>query len=119
MTFNPTEYQKKVISHHLGHARVLAIAGSGKTTTMVYRIKKLIEEREVNPKKIRVLMFNTAASDDFKKKSREILNGGLPYISTFHSFVQKTGIVYHPQRIKVSIVRRVKVNHLERVKMNH
>ncbi|WP_157206816.1 AAA family ATPase [Mariniflexile maritimum] len=33
--------------------------------------------------------------------------------------VQKTGIVYHPQRIKVSIVRRVKVNHLQRMKVNH
>jgi len=51
MNFNPTEQQKKVISHYLGHARVLAIAGSGKTTTMVYRIKKLIVEYGVNPKK--------------------------------------------------------------------
>jgi hypothetical protein len=33
--------------------------------------------------------------------------------------LQKTGIVYHPQRINVSIARRVKVNHLERVKVNH
>jgi len=33
--------------------------------------------------------------------------------------LQKTDIVYHPQRIKVSIVRRVKVNHLQRVKVNH
>lgn len=33
--------------------------------------------------------------------------------------LQKTGIVYHPQRIKVSIVRRVKVNHLQRMKVNH
>ena len=33
--------------------------------------------------------------------------------------LQKTGIVYHPQRIKVSIVRRVKVNHPQRTKVNH
>jgi hypothetical protein len=33
--------------------------------------------------------------------------------------VQKTGIVYHPQRIKVSIAQRVKVNHPQRIKVNH
>lgn len=86
MNFKPTEQQKKVISHHLGHARVLAIAGSGKTTTMVHRIKKLISEHGVNPKKIRVLMFNSDASTDFKKKIKKVLDGTLPYISTFHSF---------------------------------
>ncbi len=44
------------------------------------------------------------------KISKNLLSGNL---------VQKTGIVYHPQRIKVSIVRRVKVNHLQRMKVNH
>lgn len=84
--FIPTEQQKKVIAHIEGHARVLAIAGSGKTTTMVYRIKNLIENHNVNPKKIRVLMFNKAASDDFIKRSKNVLKSEIPYINTFHSF---------------------------------
>src|SRR5690606_11373388 len=33
--------------------------------------------------------------------------------------VQTTGIVYHLQRIKLSIAQWVKVNHLERMKVNH
>jgi len=33
--------------------------------------------------------------------------------------MQKTDIVYHPQRVKVSIARRVKVNHPQRMKVNH
>jgi hypothetical protein len=41
------------------------------------------------------------------------------YTDRIVNIVQKTGIVYHPQRIKVSIVRRVKVNHLQRMKVNH
>lgn len=85
MEFNPTEEQIKVIQHVDGHARVLAIAGSGKTTTMIYRIKNLVEQHKVNPKSIRVLMFNRKAADDFKNKSAAILPGR-PYISTFHSF---------------------------------
>jgi len=37
----------------------------------------------------------------------------------FTVIVQKTDIVYHPQRVNVSIVRRVKVNHPQRMKVNH
>ena len=38
---------------------------------------------------------------------------------TQSAIVQKTAIVYHLQRIKVSIAQRLKVNHLQRVKVNH
>lgn len=87
MSFNPTEQQLKVVSHINGHARVLAIAGSGKTTTMVFRIENLIENHNINPKAIRVMMFNRTASDDFKKKMREKTKlKSFPYVSTFHSF---------------------------------
>lgn len=86
MSYNPTEEQIKVINHVNGHARVLAVAGSGKTTTMVYRIKNLIEKHNINPKSIRVLMFNRSASEDFKSKASENIKGVLPYISTFHAF---------------------------------
>jgi DNA helicase-2/ATP-dependent DNA helicase PcrA len=87
MDFSPTEQQVKVINHLNGHARVLAIAGSGKTTTMVYRIKNLIENHNVDPKSIRVMMFNRSASEDFKRKTQNVLKSkDLPYISTFHSF---------------------------------
>jgi len=86
MDFSPTEQQVKVINHLNGHARVLAIAGSGKTTTMVYRIKNLIENHNVDPKSIRVMMFNRSASEDFKRKTQNVLKSkDLPYISTFHS----------------------------------
>lgn len=84
--FIPNENQKKVIFHFEGHARVLAIAGSGKTTTMVYRIKNLVEKCGVNPKKIRVLMFNSEASKDFIRKMNDANVKGVEYISTFHAF---------------------------------
>ena len=54
MDFQLTDEQKQVINHKLGsHARVLAVAGSGKTTTMVYWADHLINRQGVDPRSIR------------------------------------------------------------------
>ncbi len=83
-----TEEQLKVISHPMGmHARVLAVAGSGKTTTMAYRVKHLVENLNVHPSKIQVLMFNKAARQDFLHRLESIGVGkNAPRVDTFHSF---------------------------------
>ena len=87
-----TEEQKKVVHHPVGrHARVLAVAGSGKTTTMVHRIDHLIREQGVSPKSIFVVMFNRLARIQFKDKLTEI---GLPaqkqpQVNNFHSCALK------------------------------
>src|SRR3972149_489822 len=84
-----TPEQESVIYHPRGkHARVLAVAGSGKTTTMVYRIKYLVIEQGVPPDNIRFLMFNRLARKQFKEKLTE---AGIPFnlqpqVHTFHSF---------------------------------
>ena len=84
-----TTEQEAVIRHPLGrHARVLAVAGSGKTMTMAFRIKYLIEEQNVAPSSIRVLMFNKLARVQFQERLAEI---GIPRkhhppVDTFHSF---------------------------------
>jgi DNA helicase-2/ATP-dependent DNA helicase PcrA len=86
---NPTPEQIAVINHPAGkHAKVLAVAGSGKTSTMAYRIKQLIEKRGTDPKKILVLIYNRLAKEQFDQKLVEI---GLeiekrPAVQTFHSF---------------------------------
>lgn len=84
-----TQEQRMVIRHPVGkHARVLAVAGSGKTSTLAYRIEYLVRELQVNPRRIRVLMFNALARKQFREKIEEI---GIPEelrpeIHTFHSF---------------------------------
>lgn len=90
--FKLTQEQKKVIRHPLGqHARVLAVAGSGKTTTMVHRIDHLIQNLGLSPGSILVVMFNKSARFQFKDKLNQI---GLPLqrqpqIHTFHSCAYK------------------------------
>lgn len=88
-----TTEQKKIINHSGGHSKVMAVAGSGKTTTMIERIIHLIKNGS-NPKRILVLMFNNEASKEFKIKlekraKEEGLLLGLPNVRTFHAMALK------------------------------
>ena len=80
--------QHHVIQHPLGkHARVLAVAGSGKSTTLAYRAKYLIEQHHVKPHHIVVIMFNRLARQQFKDRVHQIARSKhrIPSIHTFHS----------------------------------
>ncbi len=81
-----TDEQLAVIKHPLGrHARVLAVAGSGKTFTLVRRLSRLVTHLAVDPASIRVLMFNRLARDQFDERlEREGLSGRVR-VNTFHS----------------------------------
>ena len=82
-----TEEQQQIIHHGRGHARVSAVAGSGKTTVMVARVCRLLEQG-VPPDLIRVLMFNRSAADAFVAKLRKALaDTGMtpPEVYTFHA----------------------------------
>ena len=84
-----TKQQRDVVYHPIGsHARVLAVAGAGKTTTMVKRVSYLINERQVSPGDIRILMFNRRARIQFQEKLLDELQDKslCPDVHTFHSF---------------------------------
>lgn len=81
-----TPEQQAVVSHADGHARVAAVAGSGKTTTMVARVLHLLQQG-IDPRRIMVLMFNRSAREDFQRRLSEMASSGqsLPDVRTFHS----------------------------------
>lgn len=83
-----TAEQLRVVRHNGQHARVSAVAGSGKTTTMIGRIGHLLASG-VRPDEIMVLMFNRSARDAFESVMRQRLGtqfgSNLPEIRTFHS----------------------------------
>ncbi|MGR2738826.1 ATP-dependent helicase [Billgrantia sp. Q4P2] len=81
-----TEEQRAVVEHGAGHARVAAVAGAGKTTTLVARVLHLLE-RGVPANRILVLMFNRSAREDFQRRLVEMAHVGqrLPDVRTFHS----------------------------------
>ncbi|WIX34496.1 ATP-dependent helicase [Salinicola sp. JS01] len=81
-----TQEQRAVVGHAGGHARVAAVAGAGKTTTLVQRVLHLLASGE-SPRRLLVLMFNRAARDDFRDKLARQAPAGvaLPEVRTFHS----------------------------------
>ncbi|MDT0618510.1 ATP-dependent helicase [Salinisphaera sp. P385] len=82
-----TQEQLAVVHHEQGHARVSAVAGSGKTHTMVHRIAHLLD-RGVDPRRILALMFNRDAAEQFARRLREHVERDvrLPEVLTFHAF---------------------------------
>ena len=81
-----TAEQQAVVHHREGHARVAAVAGAGKTTTMAARVLHLLGSG-VSPKRMLVLMFNRSAKDDFQRRLASMAPAGqpLPDVRTFHS----------------------------------
>lgn len=89
----PTPEQRAVIQHPLRqHARVLAVAGSGKTTTIVMRVAHLITELGVDPGAVRVFAYNAAAREELKSRIAAALPAAKdqPRVETFHSFCYRT-----------------------------
>lgn len=84
MGFNTSQLQ--AINHFKGPALVLAGPGSGKTTVITHRTKKLIEDYQVNPSNILVVTFTRAAAEEMKERFARLMGKSLPVsFGTFHS----------------------------------
>ena len=97
-----TPEQLSIVHHQQGHARVIAVAGAGKTTTLVHFIQQRLLSGS-NPKRMLVLMYNKAAQTDFQIKLQQVISqpslqtgqqhfGALPDVRTFHALGFK---IYH------------------------
>ena len=63
-----SQAQKKAVTHGTGPCQVLAGPGSGKTLTIVNRIRYLIEECHVRPEEILVVTFTRFAAAEMKER---------------------------------------------------
>lgn len=79
--------QREAVRHGDGPLLILAGAGSGKTSTMTYRIAHLLRERAVKPTQILGLSFTNKAARELKERVQKISQSGTRglIISTFHS----------------------------------
>lgn len=69
-------------------ANVVAGPGTGKTTTLIHRVKYLVEEKHVHPSQILVLTFTNKAALELVERLRSagIANASDIWAGTFHSF---------------------------------
>ncbi len=91
MIFTPTPQQKEAIEHPPAPLMIIAGAGTGKTATLIYRIKYLIDTNHAHPNEIVVLTFTEKATGELRQRIRDTVGktGEAITISTFHSFCNK------------------------------
>lgn len=86
-----TEEQARAVLTYDNRVRVVAAAGSGKTSVMVARAAYALERGLAAPERILLLAFNAAAAEELSERVRTRLAArGLPadgvQVRTFHSF---------------------------------
>ena len=77
-------YQRKVVVDDSNYLLVVAAAGSGKTLTIVAKVKYLIEKKGFSPQDILCLSFTNETVDSLKKKVSYPVN-----VCTFHKLALK------------------------------
>ena len=75
--------QKRIIFNNTNYLLVVAGAGSGKTLTIVGKIKYLITIEGLSPNQILCLSFTKEASNSLKNKIKNLINYDIP-VYTFH-----------------------------------
>lgn len=82
-----TDEQRAIITAGYEHSVITAVAGSGKTSTLAWRIRYLLQQGH-DPGRVLVLMFNRSARVDFERKLQEVCGQSglaLPEIRTYHA----------------------------------
>ncbi len=98
------EGQMAAIRHVKGPMIALAGPGSGKTTSMVHRIRYLIEEAGVSPANILVVTFTRASAKEMEQRFLE-LTEDRRYVCTFGTFhsvffyILKMAYGYRPEQV--------------------
>lgn len=118
--------QSQAITHGDGPCLVLAGPGSGKTLTIVNRIKYLIEKRKVRPEEILVITFTKYAAAEMKLRLKALTEGrNLPVVAgTFHGIyygILKWAYRFGPQNIfseeeKLNLLNQI-VSHQEELEI--
>lgn len=83
--------QKKAVAHLNGPCRVVAGAGSGKTTVLTHRIENMIKQG-VKPKSIVAITFTRKAADEMADRLKKLIGEETAKditVCTFHSFCLK------------------------------
>lgn len=91
-TINITDEQRQIVHAPLDSSlRISAGPGSGKTTTIIYRIKNMIENHGVPPERIALFTYSRALGEDMRRKLRKegIPGESIGHCGTLHAYCYK------------------------------
>lgn len=90
--FIPNPRQEEAINFGTGPLRIIAGAGTGKTSTLIVRIVSLIERGLAKPEEILLLTFSKKAAENMAKKINEAVGKSARRVraQTYHSFCLET-----------------------------
>ncbi len=88
---NLNKPQRDAVAAPLGHARILAGAGSGKTRVLVHRIAWLIQAEGLSQANILAVTFTNKAAAEMRSRIEDMLGypiGGM-WVGTFHGLAHR------------------------------
>lgn len=94
MKFN--QEQQAIIDEESKYVQVIAAAGSGKTSTMIGILDKLIQDNLTEQNKVLVLTFSRKAVHEFKERLNRIHPNHKIIIQTFHAHCLGILRKFHP-----------------------
>lgn len=94
------EQFRVVTSPSTENQRILASAGSGKTTTITARIAYLVEEYGMDPSHILLVTFSRAAAQEMIHRVHRLIGPVKLYAGTFHSLASQILKEQAPQMIR-------------------
>jgi len=83
--FVPDDRQREAIGHDHGPMLVIAGAGTGKTSVLIHRIARLIQQRHARPDEVIALTYTVAAAEEMGSRVRTLL-GKPVHAATFHDY---------------------------------
>src|SRR6202451_470117 len=83
--FIPDDRQREAIEHVHGPMLVIAGAGTGKTSVLIRRIARLVEQGHAKPEEVLALTYTVAAAGEMRHQVRALL-GKQIHSATFHDY---------------------------------
>src|ERR1700691_765612 len=83
--FVPDDRQREAIEHVSGPMLVVAGAGTGKTSVLIHRIARLVEQGHAQPEEVLALTYTVAAATEMREKVCRLLGNPIR-ATTFHDY---------------------------------
>jgi DNA helicase-2/ATP-dependent DNA helicase PcrA len=83
--FVPDDRQREAIEHTQGPMLVVAGAGTGKTSVLIHRIARLVQQGHAKPEEVLALTYTVAAAKEMTDRVRTLLGKPI-HSATFHDY---------------------------------